>query len=66
MKIVSSDGASPAPLFLHKRSSSSGALTLTLRVDNCQWWAFNTVTVLQAPDGYLVGTQHANVSQVMG
>ena len=66
MKIIASDGTSPDPLFLHKRSSTSGAITLTLRVDNCEWWAFNTVTVLRAPDDYLVGTQFSNVSRAMG
>ena len=61
MRIVASDGVTPAPLFLHKRSPS-GDIVFTLRVDAPIWWTFQLATVIRAPINALAGRQFQDVA----
>ena len=61
MRIVASDGVTPAPLFLHKRSPS-GDIILTLRVDAPMWWTLQIAKVIHAPTNALAGKQFQDVA----
>jgi len=61
MRIVASDGVTPAPLFLHKRSPS-GDIILTLRVDAPMWWTLQIAKVIRAPTNALAGKQFQDVA----
>ena len=65
MRIVASDGVTPAPLFLHKRSPS-GDIIFTLRVDAPIWWTLQIAKVICAPTNAHAGKQFPDVVAAMG
>jgi len=44
----------------------TGAPVITLRVDKAEWWTLENITVLQTPDGSLVGAPFQHVNAAMG
>jgi len=65
MRIVASDGVTPAPLFLHKRSPS-GDIVFTLQVNAPIWWTFRIAKVVRAPTNAHAGKQFPDVMAAMG
>ena len=44
----------------------TGAPVIKLRVDKAEWWTLENITVLQSPDGSLVGAFFQHVNAAMG